>query len=109
VTWAISQGQIVLLDAGASAETPNALDGVVVRYVRLGNNAAITVGVDGLDRPPLFMSVPLHVARSHGVREGGEVRIALLPEGIHLMAPDVGAEAEAEKHRRIQPASDIAA
>jgi molybdate transport system ATP-binding protein len=107
VTWAISPGQIVLVD-GENAGAANSLRGAVIRYVRLGNNAAITVAVGGPDRPPLFMSVPLHVARRHGIAEGSEVGLSLLSEGIHLMPPDTGAEVRAEKHRRMQPASGIA-
>jgi molybdate transport system ATP-binding protein len=107
VTWAIAQGQIVLVD-GAAGEG-NTLDGIVLQYLRLGNNAALTVAVGGAERPPLFLSVPLHVARAHGVEAGATVRISLLPESVHLMPADSGPEAEIEKHRRIQPASDVAA
>jgi molybdate transport system ATP-binding protein len=107
VTWAIAQGQIVLVD-GAAGEG-NTLDGIVLQYLRLGNNAALTVAVGGADRPPLFLSVPLHVAREHGVEPGATVRISLLPESVHLMPADSGPEAEIGKHRRIQPASDVAA
>jgi molybdate transport system ATP-binding protein len=106
VTWAISQGQIVLLDREAGVADGNTLDGTVVQYVRLGNNAAITVSVGGADRPPLFLSVPLHVARQHGIEVRADVRIALLPEGIHLMPPDT--EAEIDRHRRMQPAAEVA-
>jgi hypothetical protein len=35
------------------------------------------------------------------------VRIALLPEGIHLMPPDTG-PAEHDRHRRMQPAAEVA-
>jgi molybdate transport system ATP-binding protein len=105
VTWAIAQGQVVLVDAASGAG--NVLDGTVLQYLRLGNNAALTVAVGGADRPPLFLSVPLHVARAHGIATGAAVRIALLPESIHLMPADSGSQAEAGKHRRIQPASDV--
>lgn len=108
VTWAISQGHILLLDGAAHTADANELHGTVVQYVRLGNNAVVTVAVGGLDRPPLFMSVPLHVARQHGLEQRRDVRLALLPEGIHLMPSDSGPESEVGKHRRIQPASDVA-
>jgi molybdate transport system ATP-binding protein len=102
VTWAIPQGHVVLAD-GAD---PNTLDGVVLQYVRLGNNAAITVAIGGADRPPLFLLVPLHIARERGIARGVVVRIVLLIEGIHLMPADAAA---GEKDRRMQPASDVAA
>ncbi len=113
VTWAISQGQIMLLEEGGGADAAppdgNTLHGTVLQYVRLGNNAAITVAVGGADRPAVFMSVALHVARRHGVEIGSSVRIALLPEGIHLMPADSRPDAVIDKHRRMQPAADIAA
>jgi molybdate transport system ATP-binding protein len=108
VTWAISQGQIVLLDASAQAGV-NALTGTVLQYVRLGNNAAIAVAIGGLDRPALFMTVPLHEARARRIASGSDVRIALRAEAIHLMPPDAQAHEDAPKHRRMQPASDVAA
>jgi hypothetical protein len=79
---------------------------VVLQYVRLGNNAAITVAIGGADRPPLFLLVPLHIARERGIARGVAVRIVLLVEGIHLMPADAAA---GEKDRRMQPASDVAA
>jgi molybdate transport system ATP-binding protein len=108
VTWAISQGQIVLLDASAQAGV-NTLTGTVLQYVRLGNNAAIAVAIGGLDRPALFMTVPLHEARARRIASGSDVRIALRAEAIHLMPPDAQAHEDAPKHRRMQPASDVAA
>jgi molybdate transport system ATP-binding protein len=109
VTWAISQGQIVLVERDALPVEANVLDGTVLRYVRLGHNAAITVAIGGADRPPVFMSVPLHVARRQGIEIGAGIRIALLAEGIHLMPADMRPEAEIDKHRRMQPAADVAA
>ena len=102
VTWAIPQGQIVL----AESDDANALEGVVLQYVRLGNNAAIAVSIGGADRPPLFMLVPLHVGHARGIARGSAVRVSLLPEGIHLMPAD--AAAAGGKDRRMQPASDVA-
>jgi molybdate transport system ATP-binding protein len=109
VTWAISPGQIRLVDRAAQAEDANVLDGSVLQYVRLGNNAAITVAVGGADRPPLFLSVPLHESRQHGIEVGSDVRVSLRPEGMHLMPSDTSREDAAAKKRRMQPASDVAA
>lgn len=106
VTWAIPQGQIVLAEEGTST---NVLEGTVLRYLRLGNNAALTVAIGALDRPPLFLSLPLHVAHAHGIAEGSNVRISLLREGMHLMPADAPLEAESRKDRRMQPASDVTA
>jgi molybdate transport system ATP-binding protein len=109
VTWALSQGQLVLLGKGRVPPTgkENVVDGVIVQLVRLGNNAALAVAVGGTDRPPLFMSIPLHVAQEHGLAVGAEVTVSLVMEGIHLMPADAGAESESAAHRRMQPASDL--
>ena len=107
VTWAISQGHIVLLRAD-DPEHENTLAGTVSHYVRLGNNAAVTVDIAGPDRPPLFLTVPLHVARAQGIAVGSDVRVALLSEGIHLMPPDEQ-RAERGQGRRVQPAAEITA
>ena len=111
VTWAVSQGQLILLGKGRVATTGknNVVDGVITQLVRLGNNAALAVAVGGADRPPLFMSVPLHVAQEHGLAVGAEVTVSLVMEGIHLMPADAGAAPEYAAHRRMQPASDLVA
>jgi len=111
VTWGISQGQLVLLGK-ADADTtdrPNVLLGVVVQFVRLGSNAAIAVAVGGTDRPPLFMSVPLHVAQQYGIAVGSDVTVSLVPEGIHLMPSDANTKPERGERRRMQPASELVA
>ena len=107
VTWAISEGQIVLCDGSTPPASVNTLSGTVQQYVRLGNNVSIAVEVGGADRPPLFVSVPLHEARGRGIDRGAHVRIALRGEAIHLMPADTGYEG-AGKRLRIQPASDVA-
>jgi molybdate transport system ATP-binding protein len=108
ITWAISQGQIVLLGS-AQAVAVNTLPGTVLQYVRLGNNAALAIAIGGVDRPPVFMTVPLHEARERGIERGCDVCIALRAEAIHLMPADSKADEGPPKHRRMQPASDVAA
>ena len=108
VTWAISQGHIVLLSAG-DADHENTLAGTVSHCVQLGNNAAVTVDIGGPDRPPLFLTVPLHVARAQAIGVGSAVRVALLAEGIHLMPADDHRGADAGTARRVQPAAEVAA
>jgi molybdate transport system ATP-binding protein len=102
VTWIIPQGQIVVADGDAA----NVLEGEVLQYVRLGNNAALTIAVGGADRPSIFMLVPLHEAQQHGIARGGTARVSLRPEGIHLMPADAGGGG---KDRRMQPASEVSA
>jgi molybdate transport system ATP-binding protein len=90
VAWAIPQGHLVLhrRDRPSRGERENPVSGVVSEFVRLGENAAVTIRVGDSHRPPLFMSIPLHVAERNGVGPGAEVTVSLLSEGIHLMPRD---------------------
>ena len=110
VTWAISQGQLELVGRGhaAAGDHPNRVQGAVAQFVRLGNNAIVAIAVGGADRPPLHMSLPLHVAQTHSLEPGAELTISLRPDSIHLM-PDDGGDVESRRHRRIQPASELVA
>ena len=108
VTWAISPGQIMLLENSGDDRGRNVVTGAVSQYVRLGNNAAIAVAVGASERPPVFMTVPLHEARERGIGDGSRVRIALRAEAIHLMPSDAGKDEDGAKHRRLQPASELA-
>ncbi|HEX7043949.1 MAG TPA: ABC transporter ATP-binding protein [Burkholderiales bacterium] len=90
VTWAIPQGQIVLhrRDRPSRGERENPVSGVVAQFVRLGENAAVTLEVGEATRPPLFLTIPLHVARRNNIDLGARVTVSLLRDGIHLMPPD---------------------
>ena len=87
VVWAIPPAFIVLhrRDRPSRGERENPLHGVVASFVRLGENASLSVHVDDAGRPPLFLSLPMHVARRNGIEKGVAVGISLLAEGIHLM------------------------
>jgi hypothetical protein len=108
VTWAVHQGEIVLLHKDELSSHDNVVSGVVVQLVRLGSNAAVSVAVGGADRPPLYLSVPLQVVHAHGLEPGAEVSVAIAPAGIHLMPADRD-EAQREAHRRMQPAQELVA
>ncbi len=90
VTWIIPQGHIVLhrRDRPSRGERENPVSGIVMEYLPLGENVALTVAVNGPDRPPLFMTVPAHTVRRNGIAEGIEIGVSLLAEGIHLMPAD---------------------
>ena len=108
VTWAVPQGHIVFAGTGpdSPAEGTNTLHGAVTQVVRLGNNAAIAVGIGGADRPPLFLSVPLHLAQQYAIAVGAKISVRVLPQGIHLMDPDAAHEVGGPRRIRAQPASD---
>lgn len=90
VTWVIPQGHLVLhrRDRPSKGERENPVSGTVARFVRLGENAAVSVAVDSATRPPLFLSIPVHVAQRNGIEQGVTVTVSLLRDGIHLMPPD---------------------
>ena len=90
VTWVIPQRYLVLHGSKviSAVELENPVPGVVASAVRLGDNAVLSIHVGGLDRPPLFLSVPVHVARRDNIERGIEVTLSLFAEGIHLMPPD---------------------
>ncbi|MFZ9562050.1 MAG: ABC transporter ATP-binding protein, partial [Burkholderiales bacterium] len=69
VTWVIPQGHIMLhrRDRPSRGERENPVSGPVIECLPLGENVALTVAVNGPDRPPLFLTVPAHVARRNGI------------------------------------------
>lgn len=90
VTWVIPQGHIMLhrRDRPSRGERENPVSGPVIECLPLGENVALTVAVNGPDRPPLFLTVPAHVARRNGIAAGVEIGLSLLADGIHLMPSD---------------------
>ena len=40
------------------------------------------------DKPPVFFSLPLHVAERNGIVPGVTATVSLLADSIHLMKPD---------------------
>ncbi len=90
VAWVIPQGNLVLYtgEATSSNELENPVAGNVAGIVRLGDNAVLTIHVGGSERPPLFVSVPIHAAQRKRLEAGTSVTLSLLAEGIHLMPPD---------------------
>lgn len=90
VTWVIPQGHIVLhrRDRPSRGERENPVSGPVTECLSLGENVALTVAVNGPGRPPLFLTIPAHVARRNDIAAGVEIGLSLLTDGIHLMPAD---------------------
>jgi molybdate transport system ATP-binding protein len=90
VTWTIPQGHILLhrRDRPSRGEQENPVAGAVMEYLPMGENVALSVVVNGADRPPLFLTIPAHTARRNGIGHGVTVGLSLLREGIHLMPTD---------------------
>ncbi|OGA04180.1 MAG: hypothetical protein A3H35_08845 [Betaproteobacteria bacterium RIFCSPLOWO2_02_FULL_62_17] len=87
VTWTIPRSHLVLPSAGQPPRggNVNKVRGRISALIRLGETAALSVDVDGAGRPPVFISVPLHMALDDRLSAGMDIDFSFLPEGIHLM------------------------
>ncbi len=90
VHWCIPQSHVVLhrQSRPSRGERENPISGRVSEVLRMGDNALVGVQVGNPDRPPVFLSVPLHVAERNEVYVGVEISFSLLADSIHLMLPD---------------------
>lgn len=90
IHWCIPQSHVVLhrRDRPSRGERENPLQGKVVELLHMGDNQLIAVQPGNPARPPLYLSVPDHVADRNGLREGVDIGISLLASSIHLMPPD---------------------
>ncbi len=87
VSWVIPGGFVVLQrpDRPLRSGQPNCIEGTLARLVPLGQTAHLSFLPRGGEDLPIHFTVPLYVARRHGVAEGMTLTLSLLPEGIHLM------------------------
>ena len=87
VDWLIPQSDVVLhrRDRPSRGEHENPVRGTVNDMILLGDDALVTVAIDGVDEP-LSFSVSIHVARRNRVDVGEPIGVSLLRDGIHLMA-----------------------
>ncbi len=85
--WAIPPANVILhrRDKPSHGERENPVAGMIAELVVLGETANVTMLVEGRADCRLAFSVPAHVARRNALDRGGEVRVSLLAEGIHLM------------------------
>ena len=90
VHWCIPQSHVVLhrQSRPSNGVRENPLSGRVSEVLRMGDNALVAVQVGNPDRPPVYLSVPLHVADRNSITAGAEVGFSLLADSIHLMIPD---------------------
>jgi molybdate transport system ATP-binding protein len=94
VAWLIPPESVILhrRDRPSRGERENPVAGVVEECIPLGEMTAVTMRVAGSEALPLALSVPTHVARRNRVAPGEPIRVSLLAEAIHLMAPESAAE-----------------
>jgi molybdate transport system ATP-binding protein len=90
VHWCIPQSHLILhrRDRPSRGERENPISGHVADMVPLGDNVLLSIEVARPNRPPVFLSVPVHVAQRNGIETGVSVGFSLLAESIHLMKPD---------------------
>lgn len=90
VHWCIPQSHVLLhrQSRPSKGERENPVSGDVAEVVRMGDNALVSVLLGNPDRPPVYLSVPLHVAERNDIRSGASVGFSLLADSIHLMPPD---------------------
>jgi molybdate transport system ATP-binding protein len=90
VHWCIPQSHIVLhrRERPSRGERENPVHGTVARVLTMGDNAMVSVDVARSDKPPVFLSLPLHVAERNGLAPGVSATVSLLADSIHLMKPD---------------------
>jgi molybdate transport system ATP-binding protein len=87
VCWGILPAHCILhrRDRPSRGERENPIVGVIGEFVPFGENAAVTMYVDGRADVELQLAIPLHVARRNGLGAGAEIKVSLLQDGIHLM------------------------
>jgi len=87
VHWLIPPSGIVLhrRDRPSRGERENPVPGVVAEVLRIGDQAQITMLVDGDASAPLGFSVPWHVAVRNRVEPEAPITVSLLADSIHLV------------------------
>jgi molybdate transport system ATP-binding protein len=93
VSWVIPEMDVLMhrRDRPSRGERENPVPAVVAELWRLGQNFTARLHADGSADEPLFLTIPVHVARRNGVEVGVTVTVSLLADAIHLMpAEDAG-------------------
>ena len=90
VHWCVPQSHVVLHRRGrpSRGEKENPVQGMVADMVTMGDNALVATTVGNPHRPPIYLSVPIHVAERNGLASGVPLTVSLLADSIHLMTPD---------------------
>ena len=87
VCWGILPAHCIVhrRDRPSHGERENPIAGTIGEFLPFGENASVSMWIDGDRDLELTLSLPLHVARRNGLAAGSELRVTLLREGIHLM------------------------
>ena len=90
VHWCIPQSHVVMHrhTRPSRGERENPLTGVISELLSMGDNKLVAAHLGKPDRPPVYFSVPKHVADRNALAVGEVVKFSVLATSIHLMPPD---------------------
>lgn len=92
VVWLIPAESVILLRRGEPSSQPieNQINGRITELIALGDQAAVTVAIDGAGGNELInMKLATRAVRRNDLAAGAVVTLSLLPDAIHLMALEV--------------------
>lgn len=90
IHWCIPQSHIVMhrRDRPSRGDRENPLIGTIVELLSMGDSKLVAAQLGKAERPPVYFSVPNHVAERNDLALGCQVSFSLLASSIHLMPPD---------------------
>jgi molybdate transport system ATP-binding protein len=90
VAWLVPPGGVVLhrRDRPSRGERENPVPGRVIEFLRLADQAVITMQMDDDPQLPLGFTVPWHTAVRNDVGIDAKITVSLLAEAIHLLPAD---------------------
>lgn len=90
VAWLVPPGGVVLhrRDRPSRGEHENPVPGRIIEFLRLADQAVITMQIDDDPELPLGFTVPWHTAVRNSVGIGATITVSLLAEAIHLLPAD---------------------
>jgi molybdate transport system ATP-binding protein len=88
ISWLVPSDYIAFAEAGAREGEANVLSGVLAETKSLGERTTLTVRLDE-DAQVLRFNAPTREVRARALAPGDKLSIRLIPEGIHLMPPEI--------------------
>lgn len=88
VDWFIPDSDILLHRRGRPSlgERENPVSGIVEDCITLGAQTEISMRCRNIDKP-LRLQITTHAAQRNDIRNGAEIKVSLLADGIHIMDP----------------------